>query len=205
MKNTIVPVALAALIACSGSMVAAQSQGDWSFGIGLANVNPKSGNGTAAGGELSIDDDTQLSLTAEYFIRDNLGIELLAATPFEHTISIAGLGTVGSTNHLPPTLSLQYHFPTNSKFTPFIGAGVNYTNFFDEETTGAIAGGNLTLKNSWGLALHAGVDFQINDNSAVRLDARYINIESDVYLNGAKIGKAEIDPVVLGISYVFSF
>ena len=71
MKNTIVPVALAALIACSGSMVAAQSQGDWSFGIGLANVNPKSGNGTAAGGELSIDDDTQISLTAEYFIRDN--------------------------------------------------------------------------------------------------------------------------------------
>ncbi len=38
------------------------------------------------------------------------------------------------TKHLPPTLTAQYHFDlANKKVHPFVGAGINYTHFFDED------------------------------------------------------------------------
>lgn len=181
--------------------VAAQSQGDWTFGIGLANVNPKSNNGTLAGLPATINSDTQLSLTVEYFIRDNLGIELLAATPFEHDVTLGGAVFAGAVKHLPPTLSLNYHFPTAGKLKPFVGLGVNFTTFFDETSPLGV----LALDNSVGLAVQMGVDYQISDAGAVRFNARWIDIESDVTLNGAPIGTADIDPLILGISYIHRF
>ena len=57
----------------------AQSQGDWTVGVGVGYLEPKSDNGTVAGANLTIDDDTRPIFTVEYFIRDNLGIELLAS------------------------------------------------------------------------------------------------------------------------------
>ena len=200
MRRIISALALTAAVAALSAPAFAQSQGDWTFGIGLANVNPKSNNGTLAGGKTTIDDDTQLSLTVEYFIRDNIGIELLAATPFSHDITIAGVGGA-ETKQLPPTLSLNYHFPTSSKWKPFAGIGINYTTFFEEKT----ALGNLRLKDSWGVAAQVGLDYQVSDNGALRINARWMDIDSKAYLNGAYIGEAEIDPVVLGVSYVHRF
>lgn len=188
-----------ALVALSGPAFA-QSQGDWTVGVGIANVNPKSDNGTLAGGATTINDNTQLSLTVEYFIRDNLGIELLAATPFSHDITIAGVGEA-ETKHLPPTLSLNYHLPTKSKWKPYAGIGINYTTFFEEQTSL----GSLKLDDSWGVAAQIGLDYQVSDNGALRINARWMDIDTKAYLDGAFIGKAEIDPVVLGVSYVHRF
>ena len=179
----------------------AQSQGDWTFGIGVGYVDPKSDNGDLAGLETDVDADESFVFTAEYFIRDNLGIELLAATPFEHDIDLEGGIDAGSTKHLPPTLSLNYHFPTNSPWKPYVGAGINYTAFFEEDSDL----GKLELDDSWGYALQAGIDYQFNDTGAVRFNVRYIDIESDVELDGQDIGTAEIDPVIWTIAYVFSF
>ena len=179
----------------------AQSQGDWTFGIGVGYVDPKSDNGDLAGLEADVDADESFVFTAEYFIRDNLGIELLAATPFEHDVELDGGIDAGSTKHLPPTLSLNYHFPTNSPWKPYVGAGINYTAFFEEDSDL----GKLELDDSWGYALQAGIDYQINDTGAVRFNVRYIDIESDVELDGEDIGTAEIDPVIWTIAYVFRF
>jgi outer membrane protein len=201
MKRIVSALALSAACAAFAAPALAQSQGDWTFGAGIANVNPKSNNGTLAGGAATVSDETQLSLTVEYFIRDNLGIELLVATPFEHDVTIAGVGYAGSTKQLPPTLSLNYHFPTNSKITPFVGIGVNYTTFFEESSPLGV----LNLDDSWGLALNAGADWQVSDNGALRLNVRYMDIETDAFLNGAAIGTAEIDPVVVGVAYVHRF
>ncbi|MVO15842.1 OmpW/AlkL family protein [Parasedimentitalea huanghaiensis] len=200
MKRTFAALALTTAFAALAAPAIAQSQGDWTFGVGVANVNPKSDNGTLAGSPSSIGDDTQLSLTAEYFIRDNLGIELLAATPFEHDINIGG-SFAGTTRQLPPTLSLNYHPPTKGKIKPFFGLGLNYTTFFEE----ASPLGVLELDDSWGYAVQVGADWQISDHGAVRLNLRYIDIDSDATLNGAPIGTAEIDPIVVGVSYVHRF
>lgn len=185
----------------------AQSAGDWTIGIGVHQVQPKSDNGRLAGGALSVDvgNAVQPTITGEYFVRDNLGIEVLAALPFKHDIDIVGLGTVATAKQLPPTVSLQYHFNSAGQISPFLGAGVNYTTFFSEDTKGALAGNRLKLRDSWGLAARAGLDFRVSERRAIRVDVRWMDIDSDVELNGAPIGTAEIDPLAYGVTYVTKF
>ncbi|AYF01174.1 OmpW family protein [Paracoccus yeei] len=203
MKHHLLTVAALALLA---SPALAQSQGEWTLGLGLANVNPKSDNGTLAGGTVptEIGDSTRPSVTFEYFIRDNLGIEVLGALPFKHSIRSEGT-EIGTVKHLPPVVSLQYHFDATEQFKPFVGVGVNFTGFYDADARGPLAGSDLRVKNSWGLAAHLGADWWINDRAAVRADLRWIDIDADVLLNGTNIGKVEVDPVVVGISYVMKF
>ncbi|UWS09041.1 OmpW/AlkL family protein [Phaeobacter inhibens] len=200
MTRMVSALALSAALAALAGPALAQSQGDWTLGVGIANVNPKSDNGTVAGAAATIDDDTALTFTAEYFIRDNIGIELLAASPFEHDISLNGTYTA-TTKHLPPTLSVNYHFPTQTKFKPFVGVGINYTTFFEESSPAGV----ISLDDSVGLALNLGADWQISDRGALRVNVRYMDIETDVTLNGTKIGTAEIDPVTVGFGYVHRF
>ncbi len=209
MRNTspLLLASLAAALALAAAPAMAQSKGDWTLAAGVHQVAPKSNNGALAGGTLKVDVDNDIkpTITGEYFIAENLGIELLAALPFKHDINIDGLGRVGSTKHLPPVVSLQYHFNSKGKVSPFVGAGLNYTTFFSEETGGALAGSKLKLEDSWGLAAHAGLDFAISDKGALRVDVRWIDIDSKVKLNGEKIGTVNIDPLAYGVSYVFKF
>lgn len=196
MKKSLLPV----LLALAAAPALAQSAGDWTVGVGLGYVAPKSDNGLLAGAPTTINENTRPTLTFEYFIQDNLGIELLAATPFKHTATIAGVGTA-TTKQLPPTLSLVYHFDNGSTVTPFVGAGLNYTAFFSEKS----ALGPVRMDDSFGLAVKAGFDVKLSEKGALRTEVRWMDIDSDVSLGGAKIGTAEIDPVVFGISYVHNF
>ncbi|OEY99152.1 MULTISPECIES: OmpW family outer membrane protein [Stenotrophomonas] len=197
---------LAAALALAASPAMAQSKGDWTIAAGVHQVAPKSNNGTLAGGlQVDVDSDIKPTITGEYFIADNLGIEILAALPFKHDINIDGLGRVGSTKHLPPVVSLQYHFNSKGKVSPFVGAGLNYTTFFSEETGGALTGSRLKLDDSWGLAAHAGLDFAVGEKGALRVDVRWIDIDTDVKLDGAKLGTVKIDPLAYGLAYVFKF
>lgn len=207
MKKSLLLPALAIALSAAALPAFAQSKGDWTLGFGVHQVNPKSDNGTLAGGTLPVDvgSDVKPTITFEYFVRDNLGVEVLASWPFEHDINIEGLGQVGSTKHLPPTVSLQYHFNGDNKVAPFVGAGVNYTKFFSESTRGALAGSDLSLGGSWGLALHAGLDFKLTEKSAIRIDARWIDIDTSVRLDGANLGTVNIDPLVYGAAYVMKF
>ena len=116
---------LALALAAAAFPAAAQSAGDWTVAVGAHNVDPKSDNGTLAAGTLpvSVDSNVRPTIAFEYFVRDNLGIEVLAALPFQHDIAIAGLGTVATTWHLPPTVSLQYHFNVGGAVSPLLGLG----------------------------------------------------------------------------------
>ena len=197
---------LALALACGlVSPAFAAEAGSWSFSLGAHVVDPTSGNGSLAGGALEADvgSDWKPTITAEYFFTPNLGLEVLASLPFEHDISLNG-AKAGSTKHLPPTFTLQYHFDGET-VSPFIGAGVNYTLFFDQQTSGPLAGAELDLGNSWGLAAHAGVDFRLADNRAIRLDVRWMDIDTDVSVNGADVGTVKIDPLVYGVAYVWNF
>ncbi len=202
---------LAPLAAAIALLVAptafAQSKGDFTVGIGGHNVKPTSDNGALAGGTLPVEvgDNVRPTITGEYFIADNLGLEVIAALPFTHDIDIKGLGRIGETKHLPPTVSLQYHFGApDATVKPFVGAGVNYTWFYSEKTEGPLAGSELKLSNSWGAALHAGIDFKVG-NGAIRIDARKIDIDTDVRLDGDELGTVNIDPIVYGAAYVIKF
>lgn len=205
------PISLAACAAASllmsGSALAYQA-GDWRVTTGMTTVDPEQDNGSPAGLDVAVDDDTQLTFTGAYMITPAWGIELLASLPFEHDYTVAGLAT-GSTKHLPPTLSAQYHFNSAGKLIPYVGLGVNYTIFFSQKTTGALedylAGADLELQDSVGVAVQAGVDYMIDDNFFVNLDLRYINIEPDAELNGTDIGTVDINPTTVGLSLGYRF
>ncbi|MDX2372876.1 outer membrane beta-barrel protein [Psychrobacter sp. PP-21] len=185
--------------------------GTWSVAAGAHMVDPKSDNGTLADGTLAVkvDDDIRPTISGEYFIANNVGVELLAAIPFHHDFDLNSAdGTqvlTGSTQHLPPTLSVQYHFdnysmPMNIK--PFIGVGVNYTTFFKERIS---SGGDLDLDDSVGVAGHVGFDIPFAPTEAFRIDARYMDIKTDATLDGSDIGEIDISPWVYGVAFVKQF
>lgn len=197
-------IALALVAATATTAAVAAPAGTWTIGAGAAYVDPKSdasellNNGTF----VKADEDVRPSLTFEYFPAKNVGVELLLAHPFKHEIQNANGDKIGSTKLLPPTLSLQYHFDNGGKVVPFIGAGVNYTTFFDEKLNSPI---ELKLKDSWGAAGHVGVDFKLTDRDAIRLDARYIDLKTDAKLGDKDAGEIDLSPWVYGVSFVKSF
>jgi outer membrane protein len=197
-------LALALALGFAGPALATEA-GDWTVSIGAHVVNPASNNGSLAGGALKTDvgSDWKPTITAEYFFSPNLGLEVLAALPFKHDISLNGV-KAGSAKQLPPTFTLQYHF-NGDKVSPFIGAGINYTTFFDVNETGPLAGTQVDLGSSWGLAAHAGLDIRLADRRALRVDVRWMDIDTKVSVNGADVGTVKIDPLVYGVAYVWQF
>lgn len=190
-------------LAASGQAVA-YGAGDFFTRVGVAKVAPKSDNGTLAGGAFAVDvqDKTGVAFTLGYRFHDNVGVELLAALPFEHDIALNG-DNLASTKHLPPTLTLQY-YPlggSDSQVQPYVGAGINYTRFSDE----SLAIGELELDDSWGAAAQVGVDLLIDDHWALNAAAWYLDIDTDATINGAAAGTVAIDPLVVmaGLSYRF--
>ena len=176
--------------------------GDWLVRVGLGNVDPKSNNGAV----VSVDSGTALVFNGTYMFTDTLGLEVLAATPFSHDIKLAADGTaVGETKHLPPTVSLNYHFDTAGPFNPYVGAGLNYTLFFDEKTEGPLAGASLDLDGSFGLAAQLGFDYDISDSMFINLNARWIDIDTDAKLDGAPLETVEIDPLVYSLALGWKF
>ncbi|MDC4234528.1 OmpW family outer membrane protein [Pasteurella multocida] len=157
--------------------------------------------------KFDVNSNAQLGLTAAYMATDNLGVELLAATPFSHEITL-GNTLVGKTKHLPPSLYAQYYFlDKDAKARPYVGAGVNYTTFFSEK---AVLNGvtDLKLKDSWGPAFNAGVDIQVADNLFLNTAIWYAKIKSKATF---KVGDVEhkvnvkLDPTVffVGLGYRF--
>jgi outer membrane protein len=201
---TLLAAGLAAAAFTTSTQALAYGAGDFFTRLGVAKVAPKSDNGAVVNDTVAVDvqDDTNFAFTLGYRFHDNVGVELLAALPFEHDINLGGQN-LASTKHLPPTLTVQY-YPlggTAALVQPYVGVGVNYTRFSSEKS----ALGNLNLDSSWGAAGQVGVDLLINDNWALNAAAWYIDIDTDASLDGTPIGKVEIDPWVVmgGISYRF--
>ena len=207
-------IALAAVAAMASGTASAFEAGDWVFKAGTTNVDPEQKNGSPAGLDVVVDDDSSLSLTGGYFITSAIAVELLASLPFEHDYAVAGL-VGGSTKHLPPTLSIQYHFNSGGTFIPYVGIGVNYTTFFSQKTYGLLEefrqspdglnGAKVELDDSYGLALQAGIDYMFTEKLFMNVDVRYIDIEPDLKVGGSKVGKVEINPTTVGLNVGYRF
>jgi outer membrane protein len=191
----------AVAVALVGGLLAGAAQayeaGQWLARVGAYGVFPESDNLTLAPGvNVDVDDGYSLGFNFTYMVNPNIGIELLAALPFTHDISLTGEGKIGDTKQLPPTLSVQYHLMPQGTVHPYIGLGLNYTNFFSESSRL----GSLKLDNSWGLAGQLGIDIDVAPNWFVNADLRYISIKSDATLNGVGIGTVDINPWVVGLT-----
>jgi len=194
---TWVPVALMIALASS---VANAAQGDWLGRARVININPDASSSAL---NLNASTETTLELDFTYFVTNNLGLELILATK-KHDITSNG-AAVGDVSLLPPTLTLQYHFaPDSPSFRPYVGAGINYTKFYDIN----LLNGALTVdSSSWGGALQIGADFPINKQFFFNVDLKKIWIDTDVKFaaTGATAANFKINPLVLGIGVGMKF
>ena len=201
-------------------------QGDWLVrlrGIAVAPNDDSSRvslNGAPlAGTGVSVDTQAVPEIDVTYMFHRNWGVELIAATA-EHNVDLQGnIGAVSAgtklfdTWVLPPTLTLQYHFTPDKKFSPYIGAGVNYTTFIDENASGTLENQlgtpvDVKMDNSWGWALQAGMDIDIKDNWFINFDIKYIDIDSTATLDfaGNRLSvDVDIDPWVAGAGIGYRF
>ncbi|WGY44791.1 outer membrane protein OmpW [Vibrio sp. ABG19] len=213
MKKTL--CGLAILSALASTNVLAHQEGDIFVRAGLAAVVPNDSSDKILGSdeELDVDSNTQLGLTMGYMLTDHVSVELLAASPFSHDIStdLGGLGKIGETKHLPPTLMVQYYFmEPNADFRPYVGAGINYTIFFDEKFNSNVDGtlSDLKLDDSWGLAANIGVDYKINDNWFANAAVWYANIETTAKYKAGGVSQStdvDINPWVFMVAAGYKF
>ncbi|MEH8016863.1 outer membrane beta-barrel protein [Rheinheimera muenzenbergensis] len=223
MKTSLSVLTLASLL------LAAPASADFAVNIGAITVAPDDSSsnlnvieqvaGLPAGSTaLGVNNNTQLGLTFDYTLTPNWSVQLIAATPFSHEIKVNGSAIdglkVGKTKHLPPTLLAQYHFmPEQQTFDPFVGVGLNYTVFFDEQVDGQLEGAldalnvtgatdavSLKLKSSFGLALQAGVNVKLTDSLGLHLMLSKMDIDTSgrVRVNGNTVQSVavNIDPYV---------
>ena len=231
-------------IVCSlvASIAYAHQAGEFFVRGGVATVAPnESSDGVAipalgisaiAGTNAEVANNSQLGLTLNYMLSPELGIELLASTPFKHDITAnldgysAGLKVkAGSTRQLPPTVSLVYYPMGNASgaLQPYLGVGINYTIFFKESAdpaleslTGTLAGAagpvplNLKLDNSVGVAVQAGLDYQVNDRWHVNAAIRWIDISTDATFTSSLgdtivVKNVDINPLVYQLTLGYKF
>ncbi len=156
------------------------------------------GQGTAT--DLTINDKTIPEVDFTYFFSKNLAAELILTVPQRQDVSSAG-AKIGTLKHLPPTLTAQYHFDPVAGFKPYVGAGVNFTNF----TAVDLPAGFNVDRQSYGLALQVGVDYELSKNLYLNLDVKKVQIKTDVSVNGAKIGDFKVDPLLVGVGLGWRF
>jgi outer membrane protein len=163
--------------------------------------------GAVTGNTLSIDNSVVPEVDFSYFVTPNIAFELIAAvTP--HNVkapsSSAGPLDLGDSWLLPPTLTAQYHFTDMGKFKPYVGVGINYTHFFGEDAGASVT--SMDIEDTFGPALQAGMDYQIDDHWMINLDVKKIWIQPNVKFNGGAIrADVDINPWIIGAGIGYRF
>lgn len=172
----------------------------------IIDVVPDEDSTTNIGGEIDADFGITPELDFTYFFTDHIAAELIAATS-KHDVKAEGtsLGNIdlGDVWALPPTLTAQYHFNPYGQYRPYVGAGLGYIIWYNEDS-GAAA--NIDYDNGIAYALQAGMDIGIDENWAFNVDAKKLfhNVDATVN-NGAVTADVDLDPWVFGVGLAYRF
>jgi outer membrane protein len=213
-------ILLSAVAFAAMAAPAAAEQGDFLVRLRGIYLAPQDDSGpvlpAVPTGSVTVDDAIVPELDFTYFFTNNIAAELILATS-PHDVSGAGalsaLGEIADSMVLPPTLTFQYHFLPDAKFRPYVGAGVNWTIFYDEDAKSSLEtalGGptSVSMDDSFGWAVQAGADFDITERVFLNIDVKYIDIDTTATLTtGAAVNTVEvdIDPIVAGVGLGMRF
>jgi outer membrane protein len=195
MNKTLTVAALMVAAVLAGEAQAAA--GDWLVRGRVISVRPSSSSSPVAG----VAANNKATLEADFtrFMTDNIALELILATT-KHDVNLNGVG-LGSVGVLPPTLTAQYHFSPEAQFSPYLGAGLNYTQFYSVNLPGL----NVS-RSSTGGALQAGMDFKVSKDMFINVDLKKIYIKTDVSTAaGAYLTTLKLNPTVLSIGVGWKF
>ncbi|MDX2113032.1 MAG: OmpW family protein [Alphaproteobacteria bacterium] len=194
----------AAAMAFSGSAQAASdfAAGDFMVRARALGVIADESGRVSNGDSVSIDDSYVPELDFTYFFTPNIAAELIAAvTP--HNVKTSSGINAGDVWLLPPTLTLQYHVTQFDGFKPYLGAGVNYTHFFNEDA-GSL--NSVKYDDSFGFALQAGIDIPIQDNWYFNVDVKKVYIDTTAKFSPSGVrADVDIDPWLVGVGIGYKF
>jgi outer membrane protein len=193
MKRPILAASVAAL--AFGAALPAEAQ-NWMVRGRAIGVLPDASSSLSG---LDVDDAYTVELDLSYFFTKNIAVEAIAATT-RHEIKLNGT-SLGKISALPPTVTLQYHFTDLGAWKPYVGAGINYTWFYDVGLSSPLD----ISRDSWGGALQGGVDYAIDKNWVVNVDVKYIWMSTDVSAAGSQLTKLDINPWVVGLGVGYRF
>lgn len=219
-RNGALAAALLACTALSATLVQAQDfggqpvrgkqAGDIVLGAGLIGVLPEGGGRVSAiGGRPEASDTVTAQLDLTYFLAPQVSLNLIAATT-RHDVHVrnSAIGDVdlGRVWALPPTLNLQFHPFPQARFSPYIGAGLNYTVFYGEGGARSAPVNKVAIDNAFGYGFNVGLDVEVSPSWLVNVDAKRLWLRPDVGVNGGAItGHANIDPWIVGASVRYRF
>ena len=192
---------LATLAAGLAPSFAVQAQSTpWLVRARAIYLDSANGGSTNPNLDLSINNKVIPEVDVSYFFTPQIAAELVLTYPQKQKLRSAGT-EIGTLKHLPPTLTVQYHYTDLGDFVPYAGAGLNYTRFskFD------LPAGVTVSKNSYGLAIQAGADFTVAPNVVLNVDIKKVQIATDVKVGGNKIGELKIDPWLIGFGVGYKF
>ena len=200
---TAAAIVLAAIGAFAGNAMA--QEGPWLVRARAVHIDPADKSapvgGVGASDRLTVSSKTSPEIDISYFFTPNIAAELILTYPQKHDVKLDG-NNIGTFKHLPPTLSLQYHFMPEKQFSPYVGAGINYTNISDVKL---LNGAGRLEHDSWGYSLQAGVDYKLDKNWSLNFDIKKVQIRSDVFIAGAKASEVKVDPILIGVGVGYRF
>ena len=163
-------------------------------------------NDTSA--NLTVDTNTIPEIDFSYYVTKNIAAELILATGTKHTVTANYGGAshdLGKVNLLPPTLLAQWHFMPDQTFDPYVGAGVSYVRAMDNNLN---LGGTVPItidRNNWGVALQAGMDYNLENKWLLNVDVKKIwfdtTVKADLGSGYTKIDQLDIDPWVVSVGF----
>jgi len=202
---------LAASAADAQEVFTPKAKGTWILNVRATRVSPDAADpivtaaGAASGLKAEVSDDVMPTIGLSYFVTNKIAVEVIAGTT-QHTVKAVGAGAdveVHETWVLPPVVSVQYHPYPAARFSPYVGAGLNYMLFYGDKDKN---GFKVKLDDGFGYALQAGADVALTGRHSLNLDVKKVWFETDASVNGGALkSKVNLDPWVVsaGVGYRF--
>ena len=203
-KKLFLTTVLVGMTVSSGAF-AADAKSPWQVRGRIIDVVPHEDSTVSIGGEVHVGDRVAPEVDVTYFFTPNISAELIAATT-KHNLSHSAAGALGSTWVLPPTITAQYHFTPDAKFSPYVGAGLNYSMFYNEKGAAGIT--DLKVDGGIGYALQAGFDYWFDDHWGANVDVKklFLNIDAKLNAGGTPVtADIDLDPTILGAGVSYRF
>lgn len=203
MRNTLKIAAATLTLAATFPAMAQVAEGNWLIRARAVDLLFDNGQSKSVKTlDIKAEDRWIPEVDISYFFTKNIAAELVLTWPQNIDIK-AGSSKIGQIQALPPSLLIQYHFTDLGAFKPYVGAGVNYTHFY--KTHNILDGAANVDSDSWGLVGQIGMDYVLNKNWSINVDAKYVQMATDVHLGSTNIGKLDLNPVTLGVGVGYRF
>lgn len=188
-------------LALASQAALAYTAGDVFVRGGVAKTETASDDSNVSGNDLDVESENGYTYGLGYLFHDKFGVELNSGEGFEHDLSTAA-GDAGSVERLPVNALVNY-YPMggiDSRIQPYVGVGVNYTNFYGEKDAGGIS-----VDDSYGAIGQVGLDFAVTENVMLNSHVSYADVDADINAGGSKVGSVDIDPVTVGGGVTYRF